>query len=114
MLVVRDDDAFAFRYGSDEFAAILPNADSSRAQAIINRINGRLATRLKEIDDPAAAWLGLSAGIACFPENATSVDELVRAADTALYGAKRLLSPSSVAGGQEEIAEPTASKSEPA
>jgi len=80
----------AFRYGGDEFVAILPHADSSRAQTVVNRINRRIAARLKQMDDPAAAWLGLSAGVACFPEDATTPDELVRTTDTALYNAKQL------------------------
>ena len=79
-----------FRYGGDEFAAILPHADSSKAQAIVNRINRRIGARLKENDDPAATWLGLSAGVACFPDYATTADDLVRMADTAMYDAKRL------------------------
>ncbi|MCJ7811623.1 MAG: GGDEF domain-containing protein, partial [Dehalococcoidia bacterium] len=80
----------AFRYGGDEFAAILLNADSSRAQAIAKRINRRIATSLKDLDDPAAAWLGLSAGVACFPDDATTADDLVKVADAALYDAKRV------------------------
>jgi diguanylate cyclase (GGDEF)-like protein/PAS domain S-box-containing protein len=80
----------AFRYGGDEFVVILPHADASRAQAIVKRINKRITAKLKEMDDPAAAWLGLSAGVACCPEDATTVDELVRMADAALYNAKRL------------------------
>jgi diguanylate cyclase (GGDEF)-like protein/PAS domain S-box-containing protein len=80
----------AFRYGGDEFVAILPHTDSVRARVVVNRINRRIAARLKEIDDPAAGWLGVSAGVACFPEDATTVDEIVRMADTAMYDAKRL------------------------
>jgi diguanylate cyclase (GGDEF)-like protein/PAS domain S-box-containing protein len=80
----------AFRYGGDEFAAILLNADSSRAQAVVSRINRRIVARLKQLNDPTAAWLGLSAGVASFPEDATTVDELVRMADTAMYNAKQL------------------------
>jgi diguanylate cyclase (GGDEF)-like protein/PAS domain S-box-containing protein len=80
----------AFRYGGDEFAAILLNADLSRAQRVVNRINRHIAARLKQLDDPAAAWLGLSAGVASFPQDAATADELVRMADAALYNAKRL------------------------
>ncbi|UCH86968.1 MAG: diguanylate cyclase [Dehalococcoidia bacterium] len=80
----------AFRYGGDEFAVILPHADSPRAEAVVKRINKRITASLKEMNDPAAAWLGLSAGVACFPDDATTVDELVRMADAALYNAKRL------------------------
>jgi diguanylate cyclase (GGDEF)-like protein/PAS domain S-box-containing protein len=80
----------AFRYGGDEFAAILLNADSSRAQTVVNRINRCIAAGLKKMDDQAAAWLGLSAGVASFPGDATTTDELVKMADAALYNAKRL------------------------
>jgi diguanylate cyclase (GGDEF)-like protein/PAS domain S-box-containing protein len=80
----------AFRYGGDEFVAILLNTDVPRAQAVVRRINRRIATRLKEVGDSAGGWLGVSAGVACFPEDATTVDELVRVADGAMYDAKRL------------------------
>jgi len=80
----------AFRYGGDEFAVILPHADSPRAQTVVKRINRRITARLKEMNDPAAGWLGLSAGVACFPDDATTADDLVRTADAALYNAKRL------------------------
>ena len=79
-----------FRYGGDEFAAILLNADSSRAQTVVNRINRRIATELKKMDDPAAAWLGLSAGVASFPQDGITPDDLVRVADAALYDAKQV------------------------
>jgi len=80
----------AFRYGGDEFAAILLNADSARAQGAVNRINKHIAAGLKKMDDQAASWLGLSAGVAAFPEDATTPDELVKVADAALYDAKRI------------------------
>jgi len=90
-----------FRYGGDEFAAILPNADSSRAQAVVNRINKRIAARLKEMNNPAAAWLSVSAGVASFPQDATTADELVRIADDALYNAKRLAWARGMTGQQQ-------------
>jgi len=80
----------AFRYGGDEFVAILLNADVPRAQAVVRRVNRRIAARLKDLGDSAGAWLGVSAGIACFPEDARTVDELVGMADGAMYDAKRL------------------------
>jgi putative nucleotidyltransferase with HDIG domain len=52
-------------------------------------MNGCIARRLKKMNNPVAASLGLSTGIACFPQDATTVDDLVRIADTALYDAKR-------------------------
>jgi diguanylate cyclase (GGDEF)-like protein/PAS domain S-box-containing protein len=79
----------AFRYGGDEFAAILLNADSSTAQRAVNRIKRLFTARLKKIDDLAAAWLSLSAGVARFPQDAITADELARIADAVMYDAKR-------------------------
>ena len=78
----------AFRYGGDEFAALLLNADAARAQAVIDRINRRLAKSLEQMNDGPAARLSLSAGVACFAVDGKTPDELVRAADAALYSAK--------------------------
>jgi diguanylate cyclase (GGDEF)-like protein/PAS domain S-box-containing protein len=80
----------AFRYGGDEFATILLDADSRTAQAIVKRMNSDISRRLKETDDSAAGWLRLSAGVASFPQDATTADDLVRIADNALYDAKRV------------------------
>jgi diguanylate cyclase (GGDEF)-like protein/PAS domain S-box-containing protein len=96
----------AFRYGGDEFATILLNADSSRAQTVVNRTNRRIATSLKHLDDPAAAWLGLSAGVASFPQDGITPDDLVRVADAALYDAKRVAWARGVTGQGPPIESP--------
>jgi diguanylate cyclase (GGDEF)-like protein/PAS domain S-box-containing protein len=78
----------AFRYGGDEFAAILLHADAARARAVMERIKKRLAKGLAQMNDGAASCLSLSAGIACFRDDGSTPDALVRIADTALYAAK--------------------------
>jgi diguanylate cyclase (GGDEF)-like protein/PAS domain S-box-containing protein len=78
----------AFRYGGDEFAAILPHADSKKAQVVFNRINRRITKSLKQMDDGAIANLALSAGVAHFPDDGSTADDLVKAADAALYSTK--------------------------
>ncbi|KPK21297.1 MAG: hypothetical protein AMJ76_03005 [Dehalococcoidia bacterium SM23_28_1] len=78
----------AFRYGGDEFAAILPHADPPRAAAVVSRINKHITKRLKEVDGGSLTRLSLSAGVACFPGDGESTDDLVRIADAALYSAK--------------------------
>jgi diguanylate cyclase (GGDEF)-like protein/PAS domain S-box-containing protein/putative nucleotidyltransferase with HDIG domain len=120
----------AFRYGGDEFAAILVHADSSKAQTIVKRMNRCVARRLRETSDPAAACLGLSAGVACFPADASTADDLVRLADAALYDAKRsararsamqreqptieaLASPPEIADGKKPTALSAATPQEP-
>ena len=78
----------ACRYSGDEFAAILMHADSTRAQVILKRMGKSLASKLKELKDPATADLSLSAGVACYPDDATTTDDLVRLADISLYSSK--------------------------
>jgi diguanylate cyclase (GGDEF)-like protein/PAS domain S-box-containing protein len=93
----------AFRYGGDEFAMILPHADPARAQLAVKRINKRIIARLKEMDDPSSAWLGLSAGVASYPDDAATADDLVTIADTALYDAKRTALARAVVGQGQSI-----------
>jgi diguanylate cyclase (GGDEF)-like protein/PAS domain S-box-containing protein/putative nucleotidyltransferase with HDIG domain len=93
----------AFRYGGDEFAAILPHADASKARAAVSRINGRITQRVKRMDGEAAARLSLSAGVACFPDDGTTTDDLVRIADAALYSAKWVARARDIMGQREDI-----------
>jgi HD-GYP domain-containing protein (c-di-GMP phosphodiesterase class II) len=78
----------AFRYGGDEFAAVLLHADSRKAQAVVERIRRRIGRDLERMDSVATANLALSAGVAQFPNDGTVAEALVRAADAALYSAK--------------------------
>ncbi len=93
----------AFRYGGDEFAAILPHADSSKARAAVDRINARITKRIKHMDDGAGVRLSLSAGVACFPDDGTDADDLVRLADAALYSAKWVARARDIMGQREDI-----------
>jgi len=93
----------AFRYGGDEFAAILPHADPAKAGAAVDRVNERIARRLKQMDGDAATRLSLSAGVACFPDDGTTADDLVRIADAALYNAKWVARARDIMGQREDI-----------
>jgi len=78
----------ACRYSDDEFAAILMHADSARSQIVIERMAKSLTNKLKGLNDPATADLSLSAGLASYPDDATTADDLVRLADISLYSSK--------------------------
>jgi diguanylate cyclase (GGDEF)-like protein/PAS domain S-box-containing protein len=78
----------AFRYGGDEFAAILLNASPAKAQAIVERIRRRIAKNLEEMEAGTSGILALSAGVSRFPDDGTTADALVKVADAALYSAK--------------------------
>ena len=75
----------AARFGGDEFALILPQAHADGALIVAER----LRARIEQIEIPEVGNLTASIGIATVPLNANSRLELFRAADDALYLAKR-------------------------
>jgi diguanylate cyclase (GGDEF)-like protein len=84
---VRDDDLVA-RLGGDEFAVLLGrNPDEARAMATAERIHQRLSEPY--VIDGRLVSVGASVGVALFPQDATDVATLLRAADGAMYRAKR-------------------------
>ncbi|HEV3013326.1 MAG TPA: GGDEF domain-containing protein, partial [Actinomycetota bacterium] len=81
---VRDIDTFA-RYGGEEFVLILPETNLEGGLAVAEKL--RVATHRAPFCKDGIR-LTVSIGVACFPEHATSPEELLRAADEALYEAK--------------------------
>jgi diguanylate cyclase (GGDEF)-like protein len=79
------------RYGGDEFAALLPNTTVEGAVALAERLRQQVSalTRLPELANLASASFPLSCslGVATFPTHA-GLNELILAADSALYAAK--------------------------
>lgn len=82
---IRDADTVG-RLGGDEFLLMLPNTDSNSAQAVAEKIIESL-NHPYEIEDHSLA-VGASIGISMFPHDATSFNDLMRTADTAMYLAK--------------------------
>lgn len=81
---VRESD-FVARHGGDEFLAVLfPVGDEAEVRQCVDRLRGALARPLR-LDNGLTLPLSVSIGVALFPAQGTSVDELVRAADAAMY-----------------------------
>ena len=75
------------RIGGDEFVVVLTGA---RAPQRVAKIAGRLIEGLRrpfQIDDHRVE-IGASAGVALYPADGSTVETLLRAADTALYRVK--------------------------
>lgn len=83
----RETDMIA-RYGGDEFALLLPDTGSDGAVAVGERIRERVAAHTFLESDGLQIRLTASVGVATLPDVATTVEELVRAADMAMYHVK--------------------------
>lgn len=97
----RDHDLVA-RYGGDEIAVILPDTDQDQARSAAERMI--TAVRRAKIPATPARDLTFSIGVGSCPGDAVGPDELVMAADQALYFAKRSGRDRSAAAGQLALA----------
>lgn len=71
------------RYGGDEFALVLPETGPREAEHTATRICERLA------QDGEEPGITVSVGQAVYPQDGTSIEQLLGAADLALYKMKR-------------------------
>jgi len=85
---VRNTD-FLARYGGDELTLILTQSDMSSAQIVAEKITEGMKKLKFKLPDGKKLKLGISGGIALFPVNARNGPDLLRAADAALYKAKK-------------------------
>jgi diguanylate cyclase (GGDEF)-like protein len=83
----RETDVVA-RFGGDEFALILPDTGSEGAAAVGDRVRERIDEHTFLSGDGLAIHLTVSIGVATLPDVAASAEELVKAADMAMYRVK--------------------------
>lgn len=80
----------AARYGGEEFAIIMPETSKENARLFSERIRSEIESLyFEDAAIPPEKRVSLSIGIATFPEDAHTKDELISRADIALYEAKR-------------------------
>jgi diguanylate cyclase (GGDEF)-like protein len=82
----RSEDIVA-RYGGEEFIMILPETDSNQAVICAERIRANVAEIEIPFEDKTLR-VTISLGISTYPDHAKDKEELIRAADTALYASK--------------------------
>jgi diguanylate cyclase (GGDEF)-like protein len=83
----RETDIVA-RFGGDEFSLILPDTGQEGAVSVATRIRERLRMARFLTSDGLSVRLTASIGVATLPDVAASAEELLRAADTAMYKVK--------------------------
>jgi len=80
---------FLARYGGDELTLILSQTEMSSAQVVSEKIIEGMKKLKYKFSDGRKLKLGISGGIAIFPVHARNGADLLRAADAALYQAKK-------------------------
>jgi len=80
---------FLARYGGDELSLILSQTEMSSAQVVTEKILEGMKKLKYKLPDGKRLRIGISGGIAIFPVHARNGPDLLRAADAALYQAKK-------------------------
>lgn len=84
---IRDTDAVA-RYGGDEFVIVLPDTGTELAGQVAERIRQKIIRHNFTGGRRLQLSLTASFGVAAFPKHASSPQQLIACADTAMYEAK--------------------------
>ena len=80
---------FPARYGGEEFIIILPETWCDGAVIVAERIRNAVAEHPFTSEGGERLLLNISAGVACYPDDAASKEDLIKKADKALYFCKR-------------------------
>lgn len=79
---------FVCRYGGEEMCIILPNTGTEEAIYLAQRINKAVSEKEFHLNGVNMGTITISVGVATFPDNAQSAQELIEKADQGLYYAK--------------------------
>lgn len=86
---LRDYD-FLARYGGDEFVAIIPDTETADVLDLSRRIEKAVCDFKMQIDERVYASVGVSIGSASFPNHGETFDQMIVAADKAMYLTKEI------------------------
>ncbi len=79
----------AYRYGGDEFFVLLPEPPPEGARAVADRLARVVAAAPLRVGPEHVVYPTVSIGLAAYPDHGRTAEEVVAAADHALYAAKR-------------------------
>jgi two-component system, cell cycle response regulator len=85
---IRTQIDFLTRYGGEEFVVVLPETPAEGALVVAEKIRAAIAEEPFASDGEEPVEVTVSIGAATFPEDGTGMQDLVGAADRAMYKAK--------------------------
>jgi two-component system, cell cycle response regulator len=77
------------RYGGEEFVVVLPETPEEGARVVAEKIRATVRDHSFASDDGANVSTTVSVGVASFPTDGSSAQQLLHAADLAMYRAKQ-------------------------
>ena len=80
---------YAFRYGGDEFVILLPQTGKEQAFVVVQRLKDLFNSTVFLAEEGLNLKLTASFGLACFPQDGQTRNELLLLADKAMYLAKQ-------------------------
>jgi diguanylate cyclase (GGDEF)-like protein len=86
---VRSSDMVVRYTGGDEFLVLMPDTDTEQAMTVAERLRSGVDQTAFDVAGHVVHCT-ISLGVATFPEDGSTPDDLIRAADQAMYEAKRL------------------------
>lgn len=88
---IRKSDTVTRWYSGDEFFFVLPDTDLAAAQPLTRKLSEIIRQYVvsRRAEEPGFPPVGASFGIAVFPDDGTTEDELVKRMDEQMYSVKR-------------------------
>ncbi len=85
---VRKTDTVA-RFGGEEFIMLMPEMGADEAERFAERLREKIASQPISLQSGVRLTMTASFGVACYPDHANSIDDLLIRSDNAMYAAKR-------------------------
>ena len=81
-------DSFAVRYGGEEFVMVFPDKTTKEVLEICQNMHNEIKSKTFSINE-VEVHINISLGIASYPENCDTIDNLTNSADMAMYVSKK-------------------------